>query len=65
MNLQLVGVATVSPGDTAWVLMSAALVLLMTPALALFYGGMVRAKNVLNMIMMSFLSSDLVWDSSR
>ncbi len=41
-------------GDTAWVLVSAALVLLMTPGLALFYGGMVRAKSVLNMMMMSF-----------
>lgn len=41
-------------GDTAWVLASAALVLLMTPALALFYGGMVRMKSVLNMMMMSF-----------
>ena len=40
--------------------MSAALVLLMTPALALFYGGMVRAKNVLNMIMMSFISMGVV-----
>lgn len=40
-------------GDTAWVLTSAALVLLMTPGLAFFYGGMVRAKSVLNMIMMS------------
>jgi Amt family ammonium transporter len=41
-------------GDTAWMLTSAALVLLMTPGLALFYGGMVRAKSVLNMMMMSF-----------
>jgi Amt family ammonium transporter len=41
-------------GDTAWVLVSAAMVLLMTPGLALFYGGMVRAKSVLNMMMMSF-----------
>ena len=41
-------------GDTAWVLGSAALVMLMTPGLALFYGGMVRAKSVLNMLMMSF-----------
>src|SRR5215213_2041776 len=41
-------------GNTAWVLTSAALVLLMTPGLALFYGGMVRAKSVLNMMMMSF-----------
>jgi Amt family ammonium transporter len=44
----------VNSGDTAWVLASAALVLLMTPGLALFYGGMVRAKSVLNMMMMSF-----------
>src|SRR3954454_20152778 len=41
-------------GDTAWILTSAALVLLMTPGLALFYGGMVRAKSVLNVMMMSF-----------
>ncbi len=41
-------------GNTAWILTSAALVLLMTPGLALFYGGMVRAKSVLNMMMMSF-----------
>jgi len=44
----------VDSGDTAWVLVSAALVLLMTPGVALFYGGMVRAKSVLNMMMMSF-----------
>ncbi|GAB7190570.1 ammonium transporter [Kineococcus sp. NUM-3379] len=47
-------------GDTAWVLASAALVLLMTPGLALFYGGMVRAKSVLNMMMMSFGAMALV-----
>ncbi|WP_082357889.1 ammonium transporter [Arthrobacter alpinus] len=41
-------------GDTAWVLVSAAMVLLMTPGLAFFYGGMTRAKGVLNMMMMSF-----------
>ncbi len=46
----------ISAGDTAWVLASAALVLLMTPGLAFFYGGMVRAKGALNMIMMSFIS---------
>ena len=40
-------------GDTAWVLVSAALVLMMTPGLALFYGGMTRSKSVLNMMMMS------------
>ena len=47
-------------GDTAWMLMSCALVLLMTPGLALFYGGMVRAKGVLNMMMMSFISMGIV-----
>ncbi|WP_313280590.1 ammonium transporter [Timonella senegalensis] len=41
-------------GNTAWMLMSASLVLLMTPGLAFFYGGMVRGKSVLNMLMMSF-----------
>ena len=41
-------------GDTAWVLMSAALVMLMTPALGFFYGGLVRAKNVLSTLMHSF-----------
>jgi ammonium transporter, Amt family len=44
----------IDTGDTAWLLMSSALVLLMTPGLAFFYGGMVRMKSVLNMIMMSF-----------
>ncbi|MDD5568591.1 MAG: ammonium transporter [Candidatus Omnitrophica bacterium] len=42
-------------GDTAWVLMSSALVLLMTPALAFFYGGMVRRKNVLSVLMQCFI----------
>ena len=41
-------------GDTAWVLASAALVLLMTPGLAFFYGGLVRSKNMLNTLLMSF-----------
>lgn len=41
-------------GDTAWMLMSCALVLLMTPALAFFYGGLVRGKNALNTMLMSF-----------
>ena len=44
----------IDSGNTAWILTSSALVLLMTPGLALFYGGMVRAKSVLNMMMMSF-----------
>jgi Amt family ammonium transporter len=47
-------------GDTAWVLASSALVLLMTPGLAFFYGGMVRSKSVLNMIMMSTSSMGIV-----
>jgi len=54
----------INSGDTAWVLVSAALVLLMTPGLALFYGGMVRAKSVLNMMMMSFgamASISVIW----
>ena len=48
----------INSGDTAWILTSAALVLLMTPGLAFFYGGMVRAKSVLNMLMMSFIAWD-------
>ncbi|WP_028661767.1 ammonium transporter [Saccharomonospora saliphila] len=47
-------------GNTAWLLTSAALVLLMTPGLAFFYGGMVRAKSVLNMLMMCFGAMGLV-----
>ncbi|MFI1577098.1 ammonium transporter [Embleya sp. NPDC020630] len=47
-------------GDTAWLLVATALVLLMTPALAIFYGGMVRAKSVLNMLMMSFVAIAVV-----
>ena len=43
-----------SSGDTAWLLISTALVMLMTPGLALFYGGMVRKKNILSTMMMSF-----------
>jgi Amt family ammonium transporter len=50
----------VNTGDTAWVLASAALVLFMTPGLAFFYGGMVRAKNVLGMLMQNFFSMGLV-----
>lgn len=47
-------------GATAWMLMSASLVLLMTPGLAFFYGGMVRSKSVLNMMMMSFGAMGLI-----
>jgi Amt family ammonium transporter len=45
----------ISSGDTAWVMISAALVMLMTPGLALFYGGLTRSKNVLATIMQSFI----------
>src|SRR5262249_39751457 len=46
--------------DTAWMLISTALVLLMTPALAFFYGGLVRPKHALNTMMMSFISLGFV-----
>ncbi len=47
-------------GDTAWLLVSTALVMLMTPGLGLFYGGMVRRKNVLSMIALCFLALAIV-----
>jgi Amt family ammonium transporter len=50
----------INAGDTAWVLTSAALVMFMTPGLALFYGGMVRAKNVLAMLMQNFFCLGLI-----
>jgi Amt family ammonium transporter len=50
----------VNTGDTAWVLVSAAMVLLMTPGLALFYGGMARRKNLISTMMMSFAIMGLV-----
>jgi ammonium transporter, Amt family len=53
-------VPQISTGDTAWVLASTALVMFMTPGLALFYGGLVRAKNVLGTIMQSFFALGLV-----
>src|SRR5258705_13413561 len=46
----------IDTGTTAWMIAATALVLLMTPGLAFFYGGMTRAKSVLNMMMMSFVS---------
>lgn len=52
--------ATIDTGNTAWLLVSTALVLLMTPGLALFYGGLNRNKGVLNMMMMSFSCIGLV-----
>ncbi len=50
----------VNSGDTAWVLASAALVMIMTPALGFFYGGMVRRKNVLGTVMHSFIIVALI-----
>ena len=50
----------INPADTAWMLVATALVLLMTPALAFFYGGLVRSKNALNTMMMSFVSLGFV-----
>ncbi|MGI5471109.1 ammonium transporter [Streptomyces sp. CA-132043] len=52
--------AELSPADTGFMLIATALVMVMTPALAFFYGGMVRVKSVLNMLMMSFISLGLV-----
>ena len=50
----------INTGDTAWMLVSAALVLLMTPGLAFFYGGLVRSRNVLNTMMMSLVLMAIV-----
>jgi Amt family ammonium transporter len=51
---------SISPADTVWILISSALVMLMTPGVALFYGGMVRRKNILSTIMMSFACLGLI-----
>jgi Amt family ammonium transporter len=54
----------IDKGDTAWVLMASGLVLLMTPGLAFFYAGLVRQKNVLNTMTLSFIAMavvGLVW----
>lgn len=50
----------IDTGDTAWLIISAGLVMLMTPALALFYGGMVRSKNLLSTVMQSFISLGVI-----
>src|SRR5207342_2144738 len=57
---QRTGETTMNQADTAWMLISTALVLLMTPALAFFYGGLVRSKHVLNAMMMSFVSLGVI-----
>ncbi len=54
------GAPVINQADTAWMLISTALVLLMTPALAFFYGGLVRSKNALNTMMMSIISLGFV-----
>ena len=59
-NPEPVGDMALTYANTAWLLASSALVLLMTPGLAFFYGGMTRAKSTLNMIMMSFSSMGIV-----
>ncbi|MGB1502866.1 MAG: ammonia channel protein, partial [Ilumatobacteraceae bacterium] len=51
---------TIDTGDTAWVLISAALVLFMTPGLAFFYGGMVRSRHVLGMLMQNIFSMGII-----
>ena len=56
----MIGTATIDSGATAWVLVSAALVAFMTPGLAFFYGGMVRSKNVLGMLMQNVFAMGLI-----
>ena len=53
-------ISKIDTGDTAWILVSSALVMFMIPGLALFYAGMVRRKNVLGTIMQSFISLGVV-----
>jgi Amt family ammonium transporter len=60
LHWQQKGKARMSEGTIAWLLVSSALVLFMTPGLALFYGGMVRSKNVLNMLMKNFFTISIV-----
>ncbi|TWE13150.1 ammonium transporter [Rudaeicoccus suwonensis] len=59
-SLATADVPFIDSGNTAWTIAAAALVLFMTPGLAFFYGGMVRTKSVLNMMMMSFISMGTV-----
>jgi ammonium transporter, Amt family len=60
LPLPLADTPTISAGDTAWVLVSAALVMVMTVGLAFFYGGLVRPKNALNTMMMSVIALGLI-----
>src|ERR1041385_6177515 len=50
----------INPGDTAWMMTATALVLLMTPGLSFFYGGMVRNKNVISTMLQSFISMSVI-----
>ena len=59
-NAQQAAPPAINPADTAWMLIATAMVLLMTPALAFFYGGLVRSKNALNTMMMSVVSLGFV-----
>jgi len=59
-SVALAAEGKIDTGDTTWLLVSAALVMLMTPGLALFYGGMVRRKNVLGTIMHSFIALAII-----
>lgn len=52
--------ATLDKGDSAWIIVATALVLLMTPALAIFYGGLVKRKNVLNTMLLCFITMGVV-----
>src|SRR5512146_340819 len=56
----LAAAAAIDSGSTAWMLTSSALVLLMIPGLALFYGGMVRRKNILTTMMQSFVAMSVI-----
>ena len=62
-GLGIVGAAGVDTGDTAWMLVATALVLLMTPALGLFYAGLVRSKNTLNTFMMCIAAIAVVHET--
>ena len=53
-------ITNINSGDTAWMLISAALVFLMTPGLAFFYGGLVRKKNILSILMQCFMAVCLI-----
>ena len=59
-SLRLMEPSSIDSGSTAWMLASSAMVLLMVPGLALFYGGMVRKKNVLTTMMMSFVAMAVI-----